>query len=93
MKEETGLDIDKLEFLTVTNNLFFDKAKPHQYVVISMRAVLANPHEEPQNMEPDFVMAGDGMSGTISPIHSFGPWRKQFRLDLILFLFNLQLFL
>ncbi|KAK9934839.1 hypothetical protein M0R45_021968 [Rubus argutus] len=24
------------------------------YVVISMRAVLANPHEEPRNIEPDF---------------------------------------
>ncbi|XP_061993284.1 geranyl diphosphate phosphohydrolase-like [Rosa rugosa] len=53
VKEETGLDIDKLEFLTFTNNLFLDKAKPYHYVVISMRAVLAD-HPQPQNTEPDF---------------------------------------
>ncbi|KAM5574253.1 hypothetical protein ABKV19_013645 [Rosa sericea] len=53
VKEETGLDIDKFEFLTVTNNLFLDKAEPYQYVVISMRAVLAD-HQQPQNIEPDF---------------------------------------
>nr|QLI58095.1 nudix hydrolase 1-2c [Rosa hybrid cultivar] len=53
VKEETGLDIEKLEFLTVTNNMFLDKAEPYQYVVISMRAALAD-HQQPQNIEPEF---------------------------------------
>ncbi|XP_061989259.1 geranyl diphosphate phosphohydrolase-like [Rosa rugosa] len=54
LKEETGLDIGKIELLTVTNNLFLDEAKPSQYVAIFMRAVLADPRQEPQNIEPEF---------------------------------------
>jgi 8-oxo-dGTP diphosphatase len=54
VKEETGLDIDNIELLTVTNNLFLNEVKPSQYVAIFMRAVLADPHQEPQNVEPDF---------------------------------------
>lgn len=59
MKEETGLDIDKIELVTVTNNLFLDEAKPSQYVAILMRAVLADPHQEPQNVEPDMCDGWD----------------------------------
>ncbi|PRQ40453.1 putative hydrolase [Rosa chinensis] len=54
LKEETGLDIGKIELLTVTNNLFLDEAKPSQYVAVFMRAVLADPRQEPQNIEPEF---------------------------------------
>ncbi|KAM5567599.1 geranyl diphosphate phosphohydrolase [Rosa sericea] len=54
LKEETGLDIGKIELLTVTNNLFLDEAKPSQYVAVFMRAVLADPCQEPQNIEPEF---------------------------------------
>jgi 8-oxo-dGTP diphosphatase len=49
--EETGLDIDKVEFLTVTNNLFLKETKPSHYVTVFMRAVLADPHQVPQNLE------------------------------------------
>ncbi|XP_062008536.1 geranyl diphosphate phosphohydrolase-like [Rosa rugosa] len=54
LKEETDLDISKIELLTVTNNLFLDEAKPSQYVAVFMRAVLADPRQEPQNIEPKF---------------------------------------
>nr|APJ36126.1 nudix hydrolase 1 [Rosa rugosa] len=54
LKEETDLDIGKIELLTVTNNLFLDEAKPSQYVAVFMRAVLADPRQEPQNIEPKF---------------------------------------
>ena len=52
LKEETGLDIDKIELLTVTNNLFSDEPKPSHYVIVFMRAVLRDPQQAPQNLEP-----------------------------------------
>ncbi|XP_061993285.1 geranyl diphosphate phosphohydrolase-like [Rosa rugosa] len=50
VKEETGLDIDKIELLTVTNNLFVDEPKPLQSVAIFIRAVLllAYPDQVPR---------------------------------------------
>ncbi|XP_059648629.1 nudix hydrolase 1-like [Cornus florida] len=53
VKEETGLDIEKIEFLTVTNNVFSEEPKPVHIVIIFMRAVLPDPHQFPQNIEPD----------------------------------------
>ncbi|KAK9091123.1 hypothetical protein Sjap_024300 [Stephania japonica] len=53
VKEETGLDIEKTEYITVTNNLFLDKPKPSHYVTIFVRAVLADEQQEPQNLEPE----------------------------------------
>ncbi|KAK9105543.1 hypothetical protein Scep_022387 [Stephania cephalantha] len=52
VKEETGLDIEKTEYITVTNNLFLQKPKPSHYVTICVRAVLADEQQEPQNIEP-----------------------------------------
>ncbi|KAF9615264.1 hypothetical protein IFM89_022591 [Coptis chinensis] len=37
VKEETGLDIQKIEFLTVTNNVFPEEPKPYHYVTIFIR--------------------------------------------------------
>ncbi|XP_047951814.1 nudix hydrolase 1-like [Salvia hispanica] len=42
VKEETGLHIQNIEFLTATSN-----------VAIMMRAVLADPDQIPQNLEPE----------------------------------------
>lgn len=87
MKEETGLDIDKTELVTITTNLFLDEAKPSQYFAILMRAVLADPHPEHQNVEPDMhacVMVGIGMRGTNSPNLSSGLRRKWCRMALVL---------
>ncbi|XP_010265328.1 PREDICTED: nudix hydrolase 1 [Nelumbo nucifera] len=53
VKEETGLDIKKMEYLTVTNNLFLEEAKPSHYVTIFIRAVLKDPSQVPQNLEPN----------------------------------------
>ncbi|XVF64950.1 hypothetical protein PTKIN_Ptkin09bG0207800 [Pterospermum kingtungense] len=52
LKEETGLEIEKPEFLTVTNNLFLEEPKPAHYVIIFLRVVLADPDQIPQNLEP-----------------------------------------
>ncbi|KAH7533672.1 hypothetical protein FEM48_Zijuj04G0156400 [Ziziphus jujuba var. spinosa] len=52
LKEETGLDIEKIEFLAVTNNLFLDEVKPSHYVAIFLRAYLRDPLQEPENLEP-----------------------------------------
>ncbi|XP_059648628.1 nudix hydrolase 1-like [Cornus florida] len=59
VKEETGLDIEKIEFLTVTNNVFSAEAKPVHVVVIFLRAVLADPHQLPRNIEPDMCDGWD----------------------------------
>ncbi|KAH0688893.1 hypothetical protein KY289_016251 [Solanum tuberosum] len=54
VKEETGLDIMKIEILKVTNNLFLDNEAnlAEHYVVILVRAVLVDPNQIPQNLEP-----------------------------------------
>ncbi|XP_004298314.1 PREDICTED: nudix hydrolase 1-like [Fragaria vesca subsp. vesca] len=53
LKEETGVEVDKLEFVTVTNNLFLDEPKPAHYVTIFMRAGMKDPDQVPQTVEPD----------------------------------------
>ncbi|RWR85603.1 nudix hydrolase 1 [Cinnamomum micranthum f. kanehirae] len=53
VKEETGLDIENVEFLTVTNNVFLDDPKPSHYVVIFLRAVPSDSTQAPQNLEPE----------------------------------------
>ncbi|KAK8664119.1 hypothetical protein V6N13_083921 [Hibiscus sabdariffa] len=53
LKEETGLEMGKAEYITVTNNLFLEQPKPAHYVTIFLRAVLADPDQLPQNLEPD----------------------------------------
>ncbi|KAJ0721377.1 putative hydrolase [Helianthus annuus] len=53
VKEETGLDIKDIQFVTVTNNVFSEAAKPLHVVAVFMRASLADPEQLPQNVEPD----------------------------------------
>ncbi|KAL0424807.1 UNVERIFIED_CONTAM: Nudix hydrolase 1 [Sesamum radiatum] len=51
VKEETGLDIQKIEYLTATNNVC---SRHHVHVVaILMRAFQADPRQIPQNLEPE----------------------------------------
>ncbi|CAI9779265.1 unnamed protein product [Fraxinus pennsylvanica] len=52
IKEETGLDITEIEFLTVTNNVL-SEPKPIQLIAILMRAVMADPEQTPINLEPE----------------------------------------
>ena len=43
----------KAEYLTATNSLFLEEPKPAHYVTIFLRAVLADPDQVPQNLEPN----------------------------------------
>ncbi|XP_059648631.1 nudix hydrolase 1-like [Cornus florida] len=76
VKEETGLDIEKIEFLTVTNNVFSEEPKPVHMVVIFMRAVLADPHQLPQNIEPDKCDGWDWYEWNNLPKPLFGALEK-----------------
>ncbi|GAB2297085.1 Nudix (Nucleoside diphosphate linked moiety X)-type motif 1 [Dionaea muscipula] len=54
VKEETGLDIANVDFLTVVNSVFFpEESTPAHYVTILMRSVVSNPSQEPQTLEPE----------------------------------------
>ncbi|GKA31661.1 NUDIX hydrolase 1 [Tanacetum coccineum] len=53
VKEETGLDIKDIQYVTVTNDVFSEAAKPLHLVAVYMRACLANPDQLPQNVEPE----------------------------------------
>ncbi|KAM7275694.1 hypothetical protein ACFE04_017560 [Oxalis oulophora] len=77
VKEETGLDIQNIEFLTVTNNVFLEQPKPSHYVTIFLRATLANPDEEiPQNPEPDKCHGWDWFDWDNLPSPLFWPLEK-----------------
>lgn len=76
MKEETGLDIEKLEFLTVRNSVFLENPKPSHYVVIFLRAALADPLQEPQNLEPDKCHGWDWYDWNNLPQPLFWPLEK-----------------
>lgn len=73
MKEETGLDIEKMEFLTVTNNIFSEEVKPLHMVVIFIRAFMADPNQLPQNVEPDKCYGWDWYDWENLPKPLFGP--------------------
>lgn len=76
LKEETGLDIEKLEFLTVRNSVFLENPKPSHYVVIFLRAALADPLQEPQNLEPDKCHGWDWYDWNNLPQPLFWPLEK-----------------
>lgn len=76
IKEETDLDITKIEFLTVTNNLFLDEAKPSHYVAIYVRAFLRDPHQLPQNLEPTKCDGWDWYDWDNLPKPLFWPLEK-----------------
>ncbi|KAJ1386682.1 NUDIX hydrolase domain [Sesbania bispinosa] len=79
VKEETGLEIGKAEFLTVTNNVMLEQPKKCHYVTIFMRAVLADDAQEkqvPQNLEPDKCDGWDWYDWAHLPHPLFGPLDK-----------------
>ncbi|KAL1807796.1 geranyl diphosphate phosphohydrolase [Daucus carota subsp. sativus] len=53
VKEETGLDVEKIEFLEVRNSIILNEAKPAHIVSIFMRAALADADQVPENVEPE----------------------------------------
>ncbi|XP_016515442.1 nudix hydrolase 1-like [Nicotiana tabacum] len=70
VKEETGLDIDKTEYLTVTNNVISEKV---HVVSIFMRAVPADPSQNPQTLEPEKCDGWDWYEWNNLPKPLFGP--------------------
>ncbi|KAF3432591.1 hypothetical protein FNV43_RR27331 [Rhamnella rubrinervis] len=72
LKEETGLDIENIEFARVTNNHFLEEPKPSHYVAIFMRACLKDPYQLPQNLEPNLCDGWDWYEWDSLPNHSFG---------------------
>ncbi|KAK6931437.1 NUDIX hydrolase domain [Dillenia turbinata] len=76
VKEETGLDIEKIEYLYVTNTVFKDEPKPCHYVTIFMRSELVDPNQVPQNVEPDKCGGWDWYEWTDLPRPLFGPLEK-----------------
>lgn len=52
VKEETGLDITGIEYMTITNNVV-SEPKPVQLIAVLMRAALADSDQAPINLEPE----------------------------------------
>ncbi|CAN4121931.1 unnamed protein product [Withania somnifera] len=70
VKEETGLEIDKTEYLTVTNNVISEKVHT---VCIFIRAVLADPNQKPETLEPEKCAGWDWYEWNNLPKPLFGP--------------------
>ncbi|KAJ4835168.1 Nudix (Nucleoside diphosphate linked moiety X)-type motif 1 [Turnera subulata] len=79
LKEETGLDIGKREYLTVTNNVFVEAPKPSHYVTIFLRGVLVDPDQVPQNLEPEKCYGWDWYDWDDLPNPLFWPLEKMVR--------------
>ncbi|XP_031477498.1 nudix hydrolase 1 [Nymphaea colorata] len=78
VKEETGLDIHRVEFLKVTNNVLRDEVRPAHYVTILMRAVLVDEAQStPQNLEPEKCEGWDWYKWSDLPKPLFGPLALQ----------------
>ncbi|XP_047307275.1 nudix hydrolase 1-like [Impatiens glandulifera] len=76
VKEETGLDIENVEFLTATNNIFELEAKQSSVVhlvCIFMRGFLTDPNQVPQTMEPDKCVGWDWYEWNDLPSPMFEP--------------------
>ncbi|XP_054808161.1 nudix hydrolase 1-like [Prosopis cineraria] len=76
VKEETGMEIAKTEFLTVTNNILLEDPKPCHFVTIFMRARTGECREEPKNMEPNKCEGWDWYEWENLPKPLFGPLEK-----------------
>ncbi|XWS64373.1 hypothetical protein CRYUN_Cryun06bG0180600 [Craigia yunnanensis] len=79
LKEETGLEMGKADYLTATNNLFLEEPKPAHYVTIFLRAVLADPDQVPQNREPNKCDGWDWYDWDKLPQPLFWPLEKMVR--------------
>lgn len=73
VKEETGLDIGNIEYLTVTNNVLLKEVKPIHIVCIFMRAMVADPQQQPLNVEPEKCDGWDWYDWDDLPKPLFGP--------------------
>ncbi|RDX89954.1 Geranyl diphosphate phosphohydrolase, partial [Mucuna pruriens] len=80
VKEETGLEIGKAEFVTVTNNVMLEEARKCHYVTIFMRVVMgvdaAKEEQVPQNLEPHKCDGWEWYEWDHLPHPLFGPLHK-----------------
>ncbi|KAK8970153.1 Nudix hydrolase 1 [Platanthera guangdongensis] len=53
VKEETGMDVSRVETLTVVNDVIRHGPNPTHFVTIIVRAELVDVGQAPANMEPD----------------------------------------
>ncbi|GAU34379.1 hypothetical protein TSUD_217190 [Trifolium subterraneum] len=82
VKEETGLDLgqNKIEYLTVTNNVFLEQPKKCHYVTIFMRVVLdAQEKQIVQNLEPEKCDGWDWFDLENLPQPLFWPLEKMLK--------------
>ncbi|KAL7589702.1 nudix hydrolase 1 [Lactuca sativa] len=86
VKEETGLDIKDIQFLTVTNDVFTEAEKPFHSVAIYMRASLSDPDQIPQNVEPDKCYGWDWYDWKKPPQPLFRPLETMLKTGLNPFL-------
>ncbi|KAK4484286.1 hypothetical protein RD792_011514 [Penstemon davidsonii] len=77
VKEETGLDITKIEVMTVTNNVLTEP-RPVQLIAILMRASLVDPNQISVNLEPDKCDGWDWYDWNDLPKPLFGPLETAF---------------
>ncbi|WCJ35700.1 nudix hydrolase 1 [Euphorbia peplus] len=75
MMEETGLVITKPELLTVTSTVF-PGAKACHYVTVFLRAVLEDPNQVPQNLEPEKCYGWEWFDWDDLPKPLFWPLEK-----------------
>ncbi|PIN11179.1 NAD(+) diphosphatase [Handroanthus impetiginosus] len=73
VKEETGLDIHKIEYITTTNNVVSNVEKPVHIVAILMRAFLVDSTQMPKNLEPEKCEGWDWYGWKNLPQPLFGP--------------------
>ncbi|KAK4479866.1 hypothetical protein RD792_015409 [Penstemon davidsonii] len=74
VKEETGLDINQIEFLTVTNNIVLKQnGKSSHIVAVFMRAFLSDLNQVPLNLEPEKCEGWDWYDWNDLPRPLFGP--------------------
>ncbi|KAD4983009.1 hypothetical protein E3N88_19680 [Mikania micrantha] len=73
VKEETGLDIKNIKFLTTINNLPY---RSTHLEVTYMRAYLSYPNQTPQNIEPDKCEGWEWFDLNNLPEPMFGPLRE-----------------
>ncbi|KAL5078599.1 hypothetical protein RYX36_007020 [Vicia faba] len=82
VKEEAGLELgrNKIEYLTVTNNVFLEQPKKCHYVTVFMRVVLDVEEEHVvKNMEPDKCYGWDWYEWENLPNPLFWPLEKMLK--------------
>ncbi|KAL8198118.1 hypothetical protein R6Q57_030166 [Mikania cordata] len=73
VKEETGLDIKNIKFLTTINNIPYGSI---HLDVTYMCAYLSDPNQTPQNIEPDKCEGWEWFDLNNLPEPMFGPLRE-----------------